>query len=307
MARSKKIAGLRFILTQRCNYNCIYCHKENLKSSNVSSDKMNKKTVRNIIREAKKRGAKTVAITGGEPFLSKNLFELLQEAKKHEQYTIINTNGSLLGICAKKIFNLIEEIHIHLPSLDSNVYNRTTKSKKSPNQILKNLLFLKESKIKIFLNIPVVRGVNELELRKIYEFGKENGFECRFLEIFPISFKMVNFYVNINEVMKKQFPEFEKISTYDYGISKYKNISGKTIYTCRCMCFDERCNECSKNHYLHLTPDMKIKPCSLSSKTIECDQNTIVKNIDCALDFLGKKQFLPTKYKKIFNLAKNTL
>ena len=140
-----------------------------------------------------------------------------------------------------------------------------------------------------------------------YEFGEKNGFGCRLLEIFPISPKMLSFYININEIMGKQFPEFKKISTYDYGISKYKNASGKIIYTCRCMCFDEKCNGCSKNHYLHLTPNMKIKPCSLSSKTIKCDQDTIVENIDCALNFLGKKQFLPTKYKKIFNLAKNTL
>lgn len=304
MARNEKIVGLRFILTQRCNYRCVYCHKENLKYSKIKSEKTDEKNIEQIIKVANENGAKVVAVTGGEPFLSKNLLKLLKIAKKYKQRTIINTNGSIIGK-NKKALAFIDEMHVHLPALNQTVYNKLTGNGNQLSVVLENLLFLKKkTKIKIFLNIPVVRDVNELELKEIYKFGEKHGLKCRFLEIFPISKEMLNYYIDINKIMGNYFPNFRKISTYEYGVSKYKDNSGKLIYTCRCMCFDEKCAECSKNHYMHLTPDMKIKPCSLSSKTINCRKDKIAENIGWALNYLDSIYFLPLKYKKLFDLAK---
>lgn len=300
----KKLAGIRFILTQKCNYHCVYCHGENLKER-VIEFKMDNKIIDEIIKEAALRGVGVVSVTGGEPFLSDKLFELLNIAKKYKQYTIVNTNGSVLGKYINKLPGVVDEVHIHLPSLKSTTYGKITGNYKTLKTVLRNLSLLKKrTNIKIYLNIPVVHGINECELRSIYEFAEKFGFKCRFLEIFPISKDILNYYIDINKVMKKYFPDFRKISTYDYGISKYEKNSSESIYTCRCMCFDEKCHGCLKNHYLHIIPNMKIKPCSLRETILDCNLNTVSADFDGAIDYFNGIKSLPVKYKKIFRLAK---
>ena len=85
MANYNNLAGIRFILTSRCNYNCIYCHKEGLKKNQEEKQNGYLEVMEEIIKEGASRGVNKISITGGEPFLSKNLIPLLEIAKKYNQ------------------------------------------------------------------------------------------------------------------------------------------------------------------------------------------------------------------------------
>ena len=79
---------------QKCNLNCLYCYtsefKEQEKTISISK-------ILELFNEAKNIGIKNLLIPGyGEPFLNKEIWPMLDEAKKLGIYTTIFTNGGTL-------------------------------------------------------------------------------------------------------------------------------------------------------------------------------------------------------------------
>ena len=86
--------------TFRCNLRCKMCSMEKqekfLKSRNRQIE-IDSETFRKVIREAREIGAKSVLFIGGEPFLRKDLFDLVSYAHSLGLGTVIVTNGVLLN------------------------------------------------------------------------------------------------------------------------------------------------------------------------------------------------------------------
>ena len=85
--------------TFRCNLRCKMCsmydQMEFLKSQGKQVE-IEKDTFRKVIKESKELGAKAILFIGGEPFLNKDLFELIEYARTLGLGTVIVTNGVLL-------------------------------------------------------------------------------------------------------------------------------------------------------------------------------------------------------------------
>jgi GTP 3',8-cyclase len=118
------IAGLRFIVTSACNYNCIYCHNEWEPKERPLTGTENE-LIDSLISAGKQLNATEIDLTGGEPLLElERVKAILLSSKKYNLWTNITTNGFYLK---KNIENLcewgIKEIHIHIPSLDPKKYS----------------------------------------------------------------------------------------------------------------------------------------------------------------------------------------
>ena len=74
----RPLLNLRISITQRCNIQCVYCHREGeVKRANVSAEKM---TVEEIVRIAKiavSLGISRIKLTGGEPLMRQDLPEII--------------------------------------------------------------------------------------------------------------------------------------------------------------------------------------------------------------------------------------
>lgn len=82
-------------VTQKCNLNCIHCRAD------AHPDKEDEKIIEGqdafrLIDEIKKLGAPTLALTGGEPLLRKDLIKIIKYATKQEIPVRIQSNGLLL-------------------------------------------------------------------------------------------------------------------------------------------------------------------------------------------------------------------
>ena len=93
-------------INEKCNLRCSHCYQEEYASLNEMSFDELKLVADNLVRALKKWNKKgKIAITGGEPFLKKELFPLLKYLSDQEQ--IINlyilTNGTLIDddVCSK--------------------------------------------------------------------------------------------------------------------------------------------------------------------------------------------------------------
>ena len=86
--------------TFECNLRCKMCSMEEQKrylKNQARKVEIDSLTFRKIIKETQDLGAKTILFIGGEPFLRKDLFDLVGYAKNFKLNTVIVTNGVLLN------------------------------------------------------------------------------------------------------------------------------------------------------------------------------------------------------------------
>ncbi|MBG0764820.1 MAG: radical SAM protein [Tissierellales bacterium] len=121
-------------LTNDCNMNCIHC---NLSSGNPKIDEMSTSEVKNLIKELYNLGVFSIAITGGEPLLRKDCFEIIEFALSFNGLRVIlNTNGTLfrkrqIRYIANNLKNL--ELAISMDGSNDREYNSLRMNKNNNN------------------------------------------------------------------------------------------------------------------------------------------------------------------------------
>ncbi len=165
-----KIKHIHIDVTHRCNLFCQYCfffefpkpdeHKE---SNDLSLIK-----IKEVINDAQHHGCQLITLSGGEPFLRKDIFKIIDYTNIPK--TIL-TNGTLLAneqiIASLKKTDKIFEIRISLDGFSA--HNKVRKG--SYSEDIRNNIdrLLKETNIPISINTVVTR-YNLKELKDIYAF-----------------------------------------------------------------------------------------------------------------------------------------
>ena len=80
-------------ITSRCNLNCPYFYND----SNINGRDLPMEKITDIIDYLLSNGINNMAISGGEPFLHKDIFKILDYANKKNIHVYIVTNASLLS------------------------------------------------------------------------------------------------------------------------------------------------------------------------------------------------------------------
>lgn len=83
---------IQIMLTNRCNIKCKICNVW----KHDSGEEMATEVVKRLIDQAIEMGIKTIYMTGGEAFLRKDIFELIDYAARPGIITTVNTNGSFI-------------------------------------------------------------------------------------------------------------------------------------------------------------------------------------------------------------------
>ena len=79
-------------VNNRCNLNCKHCRV--WKKNDVTE--LSLKEAKGLIAQLHYLGVKQLILSGGEPFLRKDIFDLIEYSKKFKKL-VITTNGTLLN------------------------------------------------------------------------------------------------------------------------------------------------------------------------------------------------------------------
>jgi radical SAM protein with 4Fe4S-binding SPASM domain len=101
------------LVTKRCNMSCLHCCTE----SPINGPELSLNEIKQAILALKKYRVFEMTITGGEPFLRKDIFEILQFAKRHGFYLVVTTNATLIDDRAIKKLKKLPQIDLRI-SLD---------------------------------------------------------------------------------------------------------------------------------------------------------------------------------------------
>jgi GTP 3',8-cyclase len=150
----------RFRVTNECNAQCFFCHGESQSLSNEYIY-ISLKFVQSFINK-NVNSDDIVAITGGEPLLHPDIFEIIKIAiSKVNSNVHLNTNGILLSQKINELANSgLKDIHINIASFDSLVYKKIYNSELSLN-IIDSIIYSVKLGMKITINCVIIKNIND--------------------------------------------------------------------------------------------------------------------------------------------------
>lgn len=145
-----------FEITARCNFSCPMCYvHEN--ASNAEGELTAAQWLR-LANEAKELGMVFALITGGEPFIRKDFFEIYSGMKKMGLLISINSNGSLIK--GEVLEGLLEDppfrMNISLYGACKETY-RTMCKNDAYEDVLENITALRDAGVDVRLNLSVTQ------------------------------------------------------------------------------------------------------------------------------------------------------
>ncbi|ELY64453.1 GTP 3',8-cyclase MoaA [Natrinema versiforme] len=128
----REVSGVRVSLTDRCNFDCVYCHNEGLGDTrgpmDPQDDEMSTDDVVRFLEVAAEFGVDAVKFTGGEPMLRQDLAEIIERTPDQMEVSL-TTNGTFLPGRAEDLVDAgLERVNVSQDALDPEDFAAVTKS-----------------------------------------------------------------------------------------------------------------------------------------------------------------------------------
>ena len=128
----REVSGVRVSLTDRCNFDCVYCHNEGLGDTRgpleAQDDELSTERVLDFLAVAAEFGVDSVKFTGGEPLLREDLAEIVRRTPD-EMAVSLTTNGTYLPGRATELVDAgLERVNISQDALDREAFAELTQS-----------------------------------------------------------------------------------------------------------------------------------------------------------------------------------
>lgn len=262
----RAINYLRLAVTDRCNLRCFYCMPHEGIDFLPKTHLLSFEEMLRLISLLADMGVSKVRITGGEPFVRKELMDFLWKISdiKGIQKINLTTNGVLTAPYIPELKKLgISSINLSLDSLDRKRFFEMTRRDELPN-VLKTFDAILENDIPLKINSVMMAGKNEEDIFSLIELTRNNPIGVRFIEEMPFNGEgnkpeYFMSYTKIIETIKTKHPSLRKTldeansTSYNYKIDDYKGEVGVIAAFSRTFC--GTCNR------LRITPTGDFKTC----------------------------------------------
>src|SRR5438045_1327745 len=180
--------NLRVSVTDRCNIRCFYCMPETDVHFVERSQILDFEEIERFVRIAARLGVRKLRVTGGEPLLRRDLPVLIARlaAIPGIEDLALTTNGVLLPALAEPLYAAgLRRLNVHLDTLDRARFQQITR-RDDRDKVLAGLALAKRLGYRIKLNAVAVKNLVEPDIVPLARYGRENGFEVRYIEFMPL-------------------------------------------------------------------------------------------------------------------------
>jgi cyclic pyranopterin phosphate synthase len=270
----RAITDLRVSVTDRCNYQCVYCRSG---SDGAQFAELAMSDYLRMIRVFVSLGIQKIRLTGGEPLLRKGIVSLVEEISKLRiQETgepldlALTTNGHLLAAMADPLARSgLRRVTVSMDAVNPATFARITRVPGSFEKVLAGVRAAQKAGLgPVKVNCVLLRGVNDDQIIPFARFAREEGVIVRFIEFMPLEEDRLwspDTVVPLAEVVSE-------LSRFRPLVSLPANSPGETA---RRYTFDDGlgeigiiapvsqafCGACSR---IRLTSDGKIRTCLFS-------------------------------------------
>lgn len=160
-----------FIITRRCNLNCSMCY---INASQSLQEEMSYSQIEIAFKKLIESGYRQITISGGEPFIYKDIIRILSLATEMFDSLSVNTNGTLL---TEEYLQYIMQYNIHVMiSLEGNDADTNDKIRGNGTyQKIKSVIkyFVSNNYFNISVSITITK-YNFQKVKELYQFCSEN-------------------------------------------------------------------------------------------------------------------------------------
>ena len=247
---NRVINYLRLAVTDRCNLRCNYC----MPSEGIDFVKNDKLfTIAELSKLGRimvEQGIDKIRITGGEPFVRKDILVLLRNLStlKGLNDISITTNATLIGPYIDELKELgIKNINVSLDAIDRKTFERITR-RNQYDTVRNNLIRLITEGFNVRINFIVLENQNTQDILPILNVMKHYNVSVRFLEEMPFNggtkkFNTIHWnYKRILEHIVSEYPNIEELpspktsTSINYKINGHKGTFGLIPSFSRTFC-----------------------------------------------------------------------
>lgn len=263
----RKINYLRLAVTDRCNLRCFYCMPEEGLNWLSRKELMTYEEMLQICSLLVKMGVDKIRITGGEPFVRKDIMQFLTSVSNLHGLNelTLTTNGVLTAPYVQELKRIgIKSVNLSLDTLDANRFFSITGRDEFSN-VMTTLDALLKHDIEVKINAVVMDGKNNQDIIPLVELTKELPVSVRFIEEMPFNgdghvYSGLKWdYVRILQEIKDHYPDIKKMpdplysTSYNYQIPGHLGSVGIIAAYSRTFC--GTCNR------IRITPEGELKTC----------------------------------------------
>jgi len=226
---------LRLAVTDRCNLRCFYCMPEEGIDWLSRKDLMTYEEMMQICSLLVHNGVSKIRITGGEPFVRKDIMSFLAGLSALEGLSelTLTTNGTLTAPLVPELKKLgIRSVNLSLDTLDRNRFFAITRRDELP-AVLDTMEQLLRHGISVKLNAVVMDGKNTDDILPLVQLTRDTPVSVRFIEEMPFNgsgeLRSVQWdHVRILEEIKTAYPGIQKLpdppfsTSYNYQVPGHK-------------------------------------------------------------------------------------
>ena len=203
---------IRLSITDVCNFKCGYCLPNGYQVDKSDNRKfLQLEEIKRLAKVFSKLGVSKIRLTGGEPTVRKDFFEIIKILKNDAgiKRVVITTNGYHLNEKAKMLVDSgINGINISIDSLERNIFKYVTGHDRLP-EILQGIKILQQLNFEnIKINAVLLNGINasEKDFDLWGEFIKKNKVDLRYIELMQTGDNLD--YFNKYHISSKIFKDY---------------------------------------------------------------------------------------------------
>lgn len=270
----RTIKYVRLAVTDRCNLRCTYCMPKQGLDWLPRKELMTYEEMLRICSLLVSMGVEKIRITGGEPFVRKDLMSFLASLSALAGLRQINvtTNGVLTAPLVPEFQNVgIRAVNLSLDTLDRDRFISITRRDELP-QVLETLEVLLQHDIEVKINTVVMEDKNIEDIIPLVEMTKDLPVSVRFIEEMPFNGgdnrqPVLRWdYKRIMQTISTCYPAIQKIpdalnsTSYNYHIPGHKGNVGVIAAYSRLFC-----GTCDR---IRITPVGMMKTCLYDNGTV---------------------------------------
>lgn len=160
-------------LTKKCNLRCPHCY---LEAGKKAEYELSTEECFALVDEMKQLGTEMLILTGGEPLLRKDIFDLSQYASAQGMWVVMGTNGVLVTekTAQKMIECGVKGVAISLDSIEAEKHNQFRGGPNSWEYSVRALKICRAAGLQVLVQTTVMES-NYEEIPQLIDFTRELG------------------------------------------------------------------------------------------------------------------------------------
>ncbi|MEK6478721.1 GTP 3',8-cyclase MoaA [Catalinimonas sp. 4WD22] len=246
----RPITYLRLAVTDRCNLRCFYCMPAEGIRYLPKQELLTYEEMLKMVSLMAEIGVSKVRITGGEPFVRKDLMYFLRQLSQIKGIEDINitTNGVLTTNYVAELKQLgIRSVNLSLDTFDRERFAAITRRDEF-DKVKACFDELIAQQIPTKINAVVMDGKNTDDIIPLTELTRDYPVDVRFIEEMPFNGEGSHYPVlvwthrKILEKLREQYPNIQKVkdaahsTSYNYQIPGHKGKVGIIAAFSRTFC-----------------------------------------------------------------------